>query len=87
MTTKVIQGAAIKVRVIEDGDLVENGGKYLIAGRTVWPVEFVEAEGDEVVRRIGGREVLDVYVISDEMIASGAYKLIGGPAMKVIEVE
>jgi hypothetical protein len=87
MSNKVIQGTAIKVKVIEDSDLVENGGKYQITGRTVLPVEFVTAEGDEVIRRIGGREVLNIYVVDEDLITNGTYRLIGGPAIKVIEVE
>ena len=87
MSSKTVQGAAIKVKVIEDSDLVENGGKYQITGRTVLPVEFVTAEGDEVIRRIGGRKVMDVYVVDEDLIANGTYRLMGGPAIKVIEVE
>ena len=82
--TKVIQGAAQEVIVIENSDLVENGGRYEITGKTVLPVEFVE-DDDSTLRRLGGGAMF-VYIIEDEQILSGEYKLIGGAAMKVVEV-
>jgi hypothetical protein len=83
MNSEIIQGAAQKVIIIGDQDLVENGGDYVVTGRTAYPVQLVDDEYGPV-RRIGEKPVV-VYLVDKADVLNGKYKLIGGPAIKVIE--
>jgi len=67
---------------VAQNDLVENGGRYSFSGRTVYPIAVVDKNK---ARCVGGGPIF-VHEVTVADIVSGKYRLIGGSAMKVVDV-
>ena len=81
MNRKRSGGHPKTVRVISSDELRENGGKYVISGNIA---TLITVEND-AAKIIAGNVSETVYVISQEELESGKYKLSGGAAIPVID--
>jgi len=81
MTRKRIGGVPKLVKIITSSELVENGGQFMLSSKIALPVIV-----DETITRVMGGPVDDrVYIVSQDEIDSGAFKVLGGPAVPVAD--
>lgn len=79
-----VRGGAIRpVKIVSSSELIENGGKFRLMGRTAMRVHgFTTAD-----RTIKGGPATPVYVVSAEEVAAGDFTVEGGAAVPVIDIE
>lgn len=81
MGSKTGGGFAIPVNVIQTADLQENGGEFKLAAKVAMPITNVSGSG----RKLAGGEYITILPISQASVDSGEYRMVGGPAIPVIQ--
>jgi len=78
-----VRGGAIRpVKVVSNSELIENGGKFRLLGRTALRVQgFATAE-----RAVSGGPATPVYFVTQQQIDDGLFVVEGGAAEPVIDI-